>query len=216
MRTIERIAQSEDANERAALGGSLVVAQEELKQTTNLIEEITTAPIQTGSELSANEDSSFNLYDNIQLDLINVELLPAEATYSVLRRFSIAINLAELIRQTIRTLLRCNKTAQMYGAPEVFKQTAQATEAMVALPGIVVRSENDLRDYVTFFYGHLRRRRRPEIKISQRKRRMFGTNRMRRDLEPKSSPQQVAYARPGTRQTKRHSLVLVRNKEIFP
>ena len=151
-RTIERIAHSEVSDERAALGGSLVVAQEELIQTTNLIEEISTAPIQSGNEQYSSNDSTFNLFENIQLDLINVESLPAEATYPVLRRLSNAVSVASLVRQMTRMLLRCNQTAQLKGEPEIFKQTAQAMDAMVMLQGIVVRNESDLRDYVTFLY----------------------------------------------------------------
>lgn len=140
-------------------------------------------------KVNPNKDSSSNLYDNIQLDLINVESLPIEANYLVLRRFSTAAVIAASTRQMMRTLLRCNKTTQMNGVPEIFKQTTQSTDAMVALQGIVVRNENDLREYSNIsLYGYLRKRRRPKIKISQRKRRIFGKSGMRAGLEFENSP----------------------------
>lgn len=153
-RTVERIGGSDDPEERAALGGSLLVAEKQVTESTRLIVEVTAesvmdvapdhAPSQTGT--------TYGIYDAVQLDLIDVRSLPADATYPVLLRFSSAASLAELTRRALATLMRCNKDSRLHGGKEIFKPTAQWHEALIMLPGIVVRDESSLRDVITFLY----------------------------------------------------------------
>lgn len=154
-RTVERIGGSDDPEERAALGGSLLVAEKQVTESTGLIVEVTAesvidvspdhAPSQAGT-------TTYGIYDAVQLDLIDVRSLPADATYPVLLRFSSAASLAELTRRTLATLMRCNKDSRLHGGNEIFKPTAQWHEALIMLPGIVVRDESSLRDVITFLY----------------------------------------------------------------
>lgn len=58
----------------------------------------------------------------------------------------------ELTRQTLNAVLRCNKASKLQGSEEIFKSTNQAQEALVMLPGIVVRDESSLRDFITYLY----------------------------------------------------------------
>src|ERR1051325_2809652 len=74
------------------------------------------------------------------------------ATYPVLVRYSTAAVLAELTRQTLSAILGCNKTSKLKGGEEIFKTTTQAQEALVVLPGLVVRDESSLRDLITHLY----------------------------------------------------------------
>jgi hypothetical protein len=153
-RTVERIGGSDDPEERAALGGSLLIAEKQVTESTGLIVEVTAesvidvapdhAPSQAGT--------TYGIYDAVQLDLIDVNNLPADATYPVLLRFSSAASLAELTRRALATLVRCNKDSRLHGGNEIFKPTAQWYEALIALPGAVVRDESSLRDVITFLY----------------------------------------------------------------
>lgn len=151
-RTIGRIADSEDGGQRIALGGSLVVAEEHVTDSTRLIVEADNDDTQVTGELVTVPSRTYPIYDAVQLDLIDVRDLPPEATYSVLVRFSSAALLAELTRQTLNAVLRCNKACKLQGSEEIFKSTNQAQEALVMLPGIVVRDESSLRDFITYFY----------------------------------------------------------------
>ena len=58
----------------------------------------------------------------------------------------------ELTRQTLNAVLRCNKACKLQGSGEIYKSTNQAQEALVMLPGIVVRDESSLRDFITYLY----------------------------------------------------------------
>ena len=58
----------------------------------------------------------------------------------------------ELTRQTLNAVLRCNKACKLQGSGEIYKPTNQAQEALVMLPGIVVRDESSLRDFITYLY----------------------------------------------------------------
>lgn len=151
-RTLGRIADSEDGKQRVALGGSLVVAEEHVNDTTRLIVELDTENTQAGGELVTVPSRTYPIYDAVQLDLIDVRDLPPEATYPVLVRFSSAASLAELTRQILSAVLRCNKASKLQGSEEIFKSTNQAQEALVMLPGIVVRDESSLRDFITYLY----------------------------------------------------------------
>lgn len=151
-RTLGRIADSEDGRQRVALGGSLVVAEEHVNDTTRLIVELDTENTQASGELVTVPSRTYPIYDAVQLDLIDVRDLPPEATYPVLVRFSSAASLAELTRQTLNAVLRCNKASKLRGSEEIFKSTNQAQEALVMLPGIVVRDESSLRDFITYLY----------------------------------------------------------------
>jgi hypothetical protein len=151
-RTLRRIADSEDGGQRAALGGSLVVAEEHVTDSTRLIVELDDDNTQASSELVTVPSRTYAIYEAVQLDLIDVGDLPPEATYPVLVRFSSAASLAELTRQTLNAVLRCNKASKLQGKEEIFKSTNQAQEALVMLPGIVVRDESSLRDFITYLY----------------------------------------------------------------
>ncbi len=151
-RTVNRIAGSEDSDERTALGGSLVIAEEHVTDATRLLVEVDSEEQEVTESLIVAPTKSYPIYEVVQLDLIDVRDLPAEATYPVLVRFSSAATLAELTRQTLSAILRCNKTSKLRGSQEIFTPTTQAQEALVALPGLVVRDESALRDFVTYLY----------------------------------------------------------------
>ena len=151
-RTVERIGNSADPDERAALGGSLLVAEEQVTDSTRLILEATE---ETYSDTAAPMDAAtkpYAIYDVVQLDLIDVRSLPDEATYPVLLRFSSAATLADLTRRTLNAVLRCNKTSKLKSRGEIFKPTSQAQEGLIMLSGIVVRDESSLRDLVSYLY----------------------------------------------------------------
>jgi hypothetical protein len=151
-RTLALIAGSEDGGQRAALGGSLIVAEEHVTDTTRLIIDLDDDDTQVAGELLTGASRTYPIYDAVQLDLIDVRELPPEATYPVLVRFSSAASLAELTRQTLSAVLKCNKARRLQGREEIFKSTNQAQEALVMLPGIVVRDESSLRDFITYLY----------------------------------------------------------------
>ena len=151
-RTMSRIAESEDSDERAALGGSLVIAEEHVTDATSLIVGVESEEQEATESLMTASPKTYAIYEAVQLDLIDVRDLPAEATYRVLVRFSSAATLAELTRHTLSAVLRCNKTSKLRGSQEIFKATTQAQEALVALPGLVVRDESSLRDFITHLY----------------------------------------------------------------
>ena len=151
-RTVNRIAESEDSDQRAALGGSLVIAEEHVTDATRLLVEVEAQEEEVTESLIIAPPKTYEIYEVVQLDLIDVRDLPAEATYPVLVRFSSAATLAELTRQTLSAILRCNKTSKLRGSPEIFKATTQAQEALIALPGLVVRDESSLRDFITHLY----------------------------------------------------------------
>lgn len=153
-RTVERIGDSDDPEERAALGGSLLVAEKQVTESTQLIVEVTAESVidVAPDHAPSHTGTTYGIYDAVQLDLIDVDNLPADATYSVLLRFSTAASLAELTRRALATLVRCNKDSRLHGGTEIFKPTAQWYEALIALPGTVVRDESSLRDVITFLY----------------------------------------------------------------
>lgn len=150
-RTLGLISESEESGRRVALGASLVVAEEHVSDATQLIVDAGTGDTERGEQPTI-PTKSYAIYDAVQLDLIDIGELPVEATYPVLVRFSSAASLAELARQTLNAVLRCNKASKLKGKNEVFKLTIQAQEALVMLPGLVVRDESSLRDFVTYFY----------------------------------------------------------------
>ena len=152
-RTMNRIAESGEPAHRAALGGSLVIAEEHVTDATSLIVDVEAEEEEQGNKsLITTPQRVYPIYDAVQLDLINVGELPAEATYPVLVRYSTAAVLAELTRQTLSAVLGCNKTSKLKGGEEIFKTTTQAQEALVVLPGLVVRDESSLRDLITHLY----------------------------------------------------------------
>ena len=150
-RTLDLISESEESYRRVALGASLVVAEEHVSDATRLIVDAGSGDMERGGAPTI-PTKSYAIYDAVQLDLIDIRELPVEATYPVLVRFSSAASLAELTRQTLNAVLRCNKASRLRGRDEVFKLTIQAQEALVMLPGVVVRDESSLRDFVTYFY----------------------------------------------------------------
>jgi hypothetical protein len=151
-RTMSRIAESGDPAQRAALGGSLVIAEEHVTDATRLIIDVEAEEQDATESQMSTPQTEYPIYEVVQLDLIDVGDLPPEATYSVLVRFSSAATLAELTRQTLSAVLRCNKTGKLGARQEIFKATTLAQEALVALPGLVVRDESSLRDFITHLY----------------------------------------------------------------
>ena len=151
-RTVNRIAESEDSDQRTALGGSLVIAEEHVSDATRLLVEVESDEQEVTESLIIAPSKTYPIYEVVQLDLINVRDLPPEATYTVLLRFSSAATLAGLTRQTLSAILRCNKTSKLRGSQEIFKATTQAQEALIVLPGLVVRDESSLRDFITYLY----------------------------------------------------------------
>jgi hypothetical protein len=151
-RTVGRIAEADDGAKRGALGASLVVAETHVTGATELI--VTPESFESGTNLQPiiPAEKSYPIYDAVQLDLIDIEDLPPDATYAVLTRFSSAASLAEVTRQTLNAILRCNKTSKLKGRTEIFKSTTQSQEALVMLTGLVVRDESSLRDFVTYLY----------------------------------------------------------------
>ena len=151
-RTVERIGSSANPDERASLGGSLLVAEEQVTDSTSLILEATEETYSDTVPTTTAGARTYGIYDAVQLDLIDVVNLPAEATYPVLLRFSSAASLADLTRRTLRAVLRCNKTSKLKSRAEVFKPTSQAQEGLVMLSGIVVRDDSSLRDLISYLY----------------------------------------------------------------
>src|SRR6185436_13140922 len=112
-RTVSRIAESEDPDHRAALGGSLVIAEEHVTDATRLIVDVESEESEATESRIIAPSKTYPIYEVVQLDLIDVRDLPAEATYPVLVRFSSAASLAELTRQTRNAVLRCNKACKL-------------------------------------------------------------------------------------------------------
>lgn len=153
-RTINRISESDDPRERAALGGSLVIAQEQVSESTGLIQEVTTGLIGSAETTPASRpaDTRFNAYDAAQEDLLALDEVPDAADYQLLQSMSPAARVAEQARAMVQAVIRCNKNSQLRGGEDIFKLTNTFTEACVALTGLVVRNEDDLRNLIYYLY----------------------------------------------------------------
>lgn len=153
-RTINQISTSDDPREKVALGGSLVIAQEQVTESTDLIEEVTSGQIQLVETVPADSPvhTHFNAYDAAQQDLLAVADIPAGADYPALRGLSTAAVIAEKARALVRAVIRCNKNSQLRGGEDVFKPTNTLAEACITLPGLIVRGEDDLRNLIYYLY----------------------------------------------------------------
>jgi hypothetical protein len=153
-RTINRISESDDPRERAALGGSLVIAQEQVAGSTSLIEEVTAGLVGSAesSPVGRPTDTRFNAYDAAQDDLLVLDEVPDAADYRLLWSMSPAARVTEQARALVQAVIRCNKNSQLRGGEDIFKLTNTFTDACVALTGLIVRNEDDLRNLIYYLY----------------------------------------------------------------
>lgn len=153
-RTIGLIGESDDPRERAALGGSLVIAQGQVGGSTGLIEEVTAGVIESAEPAFEGRPSEikFNTYDAAQDDLLALDEVPDPADYLLLRSASAAATVAEQARALVQAVIRCNKNSRLRGGEDIFKLTNTFAEACVALTGLVVRNEDDLRNLIYYLY----------------------------------------------------------------
>jgi hypothetical protein len=150
--TEERIEASASEEEQAALRGSLLLADDQLLQSTGALEAVLQTP--------ADGDSDDPAYSLNVLDVQRDELLThASSSISLalpeLQATSPSAGLARRAIQLASLIVACNESGELHGGDEIFKPTTRMLRTYTTLPWIIVTNEFTLGDFVDCLYWAL-------------------------------------------------------------
>lgn len=133
-----------------ALSGSLLIAEDQLSATTDLMTEFLQEPIGP-DDVTAVPD--YNMFERTRDDLLAADELPSTDEPEALYEISGSSELGLEAREVIRAAGRCNRNAEMQGEDEVFRPTTKTLETAVDLGFLgPAREENELGDVVDALY----------------------------------------------------------------
>jgi hypothetical protein len=147
--TLERIDQTTDEPERNALGGSLVLAEEQMVESASMLETTIVVPVEADSIIVPGIYNSFTVQ---QGELLAHGAVPANANPPQLVEISPSARLTSLSRRCVSLVTHCNKANSLRGGPDIFKPTTKFVEACNDLPWTVAQDQHTLANFVEGLY----------------------------------------------------------------